>query len=432
MTKTLNEIDAYKPKENLNCINKNGDYKMFSVEENCKNNEQIYFDNSIADLTSCHQVNQPNTVFFDNEEGVWMNEKSINNTNYYDLKQRPVDINKEDLEYFVSEIQKLRKEAYFSDETLRRLSDEQIFEILVEHVRNKSNKPKARTKTNTTSTGYVNQLYSIDNEREDDIPIVIRNLHSVKSLKQFFEIRAKFDHFRPTDIYPEDTQHLIIHRPTSMLPEPPQLTKFSEKNFKTTESMWSYDRSLDKRQLSFRELHQKLIKEIHHKSLERLNRKNSVSLEEFDNLNEESSPNKNEEKHSEVEHVKYLNQDDNFKAEIRSDLIANNFGTNQTSSLNTIEVFEKNLAILASSANFSLNSSIGYNDRLESDQNRDVGCGSTKSMLSEARAKLETLSARFKGSTNADNKYFDESLNKKNSSDSTCKKNSVDLAQTKF
>lgn len=44
------------------------------------------------------------------------------------------------------------------------------------------------------NTKHLRQkLESIDKylEEEDDVPIIIRNLHSVKSLKHFFEIRTK-------------------------------------------------------------------------------------------------------------------------------------------------------------------------------------------------------------------------------------------------
>ncbi len=87
---------------------------------------------------------------------------------------------------------------------MNKLNDQQIYEALVEHARKQhinlpsilAKYPESSTNifcTNSNQQVLKNKLESIDTylEEEDDLPIIIRNLHSVKSLKHFFEIRTK-------------------------------------------------------------------------------------------------------------------------------------------------------------------------------------------------------------------------------------------------
>lgn len=74
------------------------------------------------------------------------------------------------------------------------MTDKQVYEALVEHARDqKISLPSIFLSSkgiNTTSSVKKDIVGKIV-EEEDDLPIIIRNLHSVKSLKHFFEIRTK-------------------------------------------------------------------------------------------------------------------------------------------------------------------------------------------------------------------------------------------------
>jgi len=86
------------------------------------------------------------------------------------------------------------------EENLKKLSDRQVYEALLDHARTQNIKlPPVFTKVTSSVSNNISvskphqNLESIDKflEEEDDLPIIIRNLHSVKSLKHFFEVRNK-------------------------------------------------------------------------------------------------------------------------------------------------------------------------------------------------------------------------------------------------
>lgn len=121
-------------------------------------------------------------------------------------------VNSEEYQFFINAIEKLKATNLFHEEDIKRMSDEQIYDALVEHARKQKLKqrlmaahqlsmstaassslahPTSTINQPSTAVG-VPQLESIDSkEDEEDLPIIMKNLHSVKSLKHFFEIRAK-------------------------------------------------------------------------------------------------------------------------------------------------------------------------------------------------------------------------------------------------
>ena len=95
-------------------------------------------------------------------------------------------------------MEKLKATNLFQEEDLKKMTDEQIYEALIEHARTQRSKFGVSLSQNKVQlnqqqqTAYNHTLpESIDKEQEEDLPIIMRNLHSVKSLKHFFEIRAK-------------------------------------------------------------------------------------------------------------------------------------------------------------------------------------------------------------------------------------------------
>ena len=74
------------------------------------------------------------------------------------------------------------------------MTDKQVYEALVEHARDqKISLPSIFLSSKSNHSKCNEKIDSIDKigEEEDDFPIIMRNLHSVKSLKHFFEIRTK-------------------------------------------------------------------------------------------------------------------------------------------------------------------------------------------------------------------------------------------------
>ena len=102
------------------------------------------------------------------------------------------DFNSSEFQFFITAIEKLKATSLFQEEDLKKMTDEQIYEALIEHARVQRSKFNQTTSLFTPSSNVNhNLLESIDKEQEEDLPIIMRNLHSVKSLKHFFEIRAK-------------------------------------------------------------------------------------------------------------------------------------------------------------------------------------------------------------------------------------------------
>lgn len=129
------------------------------------------------------------------------------------------NLSRDEFSIFINAIEKLQLSNFFQEENLSKLNDHQVYEALVEHARKQNiylpnilAKSKSKNPTSsptdlaisaTTAVSCTNgsqqasvcknKLESIDTylEEEDDLPIIIRNLHSVKSLKHFFEIRTK-------------------------------------------------------------------------------------------------------------------------------------------------------------------------------------------------------------------------------------------------
>jgi hypothetical protein len=103
------------------------------------------------------------------------------------------ELNSDEFKFFLSAIEKLKATHLFHEDDLKKMTDEQIYEALIEHVRKqRSNYPQ---RTPQLQSHHLANRESIDKEQEEDLPIIMRNLHSVKSLKHFFEIRAKASSF---------------------------------------------------------------------------------------------------------------------------------------------------------------------------------------------------------------------------------------------
>ena len=112
------------------------------------------------------------------------------------------DFNPDEFQFFINAIEKLKATSLFQEEDLKKMTDEQIYEALIEHARkqrsNRLNSMQQKAQHQQLAENQANSnpnaTYfpeSIDKEQEEDLPIIMRNLHSVKSLKHFFEIRAK-------------------------------------------------------------------------------------------------------------------------------------------------------------------------------------------------------------------------------------------------
>jgi hypothetical protein len=107
------------------------------------------------------------------------------------------DFNSAEFQFFINAIEKLKATNLFQEEDLKKMTDEQIYEALIEHARTQRYKfgmsqNQNKIQLNQQQIAYNHTLLeSIDKEQEEDLPIIMRNLHSVKSLKHFFEIRAK-------------------------------------------------------------------------------------------------------------------------------------------------------------------------------------------------------------------------------------------------
>ena len=92
------------------------------------------------------------------------------------------EINTDEFQFFMNAIEKLKAANLFHEDDLKKMSDEQIYEALIEHAKMQK---KATYSIITETT-----CQSIDKE-DDDLPIIMRNLHSVKSLKHYFEVKSK-------------------------------------------------------------------------------------------------------------------------------------------------------------------------------------------------------------------------------------------------
>lgn len=130
------------------------------------------------------------------------------------LHHQSSDLNSDEYQFFINAIEKLKATNLFHEEDIKRMTDEQIYDALVEHARKQKLKQRLIAQAFTLPYGHnvthhtnppashvntthasnpttTNILESIDKEDEEDLPIIMKNLHSVKSLKHFFEIRAK-------------------------------------------------------------------------------------------------------------------------------------------------------------------------------------------------------------------------------------------------
>lgn len=106
------------------------------------------------------------------------NEDNSNNNDNSDLNET----NSDEFQFFVNAIEKLKAANLFHEDDLKKMTDEQIYEALIEHAR------LQKKGINPVVSGSLCQ--SIDRD-DEDLPIIMRNLHSVKSLKHYFEIKAK-------------------------------------------------------------------------------------------------------------------------------------------------------------------------------------------------------------------------------------------------
>ena len=113
--------------------------------------------------------------------------------------EKGTEFNADEFSYFLKAIEGLKASNLFQEEALSQMNDQQIYEALIEHARTQRTQSFAQASFSTPfqpvdsprSTG-LKRLASIDKycDQDEDLPIIIRNLHSVKSLKHFFEIRT--------------------------------------------------------------------------------------------------------------------------------------------------------------------------------------------------------------------------------------------------
>ena len=103
------------------------------------------------------------------------------------------EINSDEFQFFMNAIEKLKAANLFHEDDLKKMTDEQIYEALIEHAR--------MQKKATYPVVNENFCRSIDKE-EEDLPIIMRNLHSVKSLKHYFEIKSKTSDMQSTSHSP--------------------------------------------------------------------------------------------------------------------------------------------------------------------------------------------------------------------------------------
>jgi hypothetical protein len=104
------------------------------------------------------------------------------------------DVNSDEFKFFMNAIEKLKATSLFQEDDLKKMSDEQIYDALVEHARKcKFNKNGSSEQIKAQEQKQINIIKNKDtiDKEEEDLPIIMKNLHSVKSLKHFFEIRAQ-------------------------------------------------------------------------------------------------------------------------------------------------------------------------------------------------------------------------------------------------
>lgn len=125
-------------------------------------------------------------------------------------------MNSAEFQFFINAIEKLKATNLFQEEDLKKMTDEQIYEALIEHARTQRSKFGMSLNQNKPLNQQQQIVYnpalleSIDKEQEEDLPIIMRNLHSVKSLKHFFEIRAKSSS-NATNITNSNIQSPLLH-----------------------------------------------------------------------------------------------------------------------------------------------------------------------------------------------------------------------------
>lgn len=104
-------------------------------------------------------------------------ETMMTKTGYTENKQKDV-LNLDEFQFFINAVEKLKAAHLFHEDDLKKMTDEQIYDALVAH---------ARKQRNTNQESPNSSISQIDKEHDEDLPIIMRNLHSVKSLKHFLK-----------------------------------------------------------------------------------------------------------------------------------------------------------------------------------------------------------------------------------------------------
>jgi hypothetical protein len=274
---------------------------------------------------------------------------NINNDNKMKLV-KPTDcvINSDDYKYFINAVDKLKADDLFTDITdFNTLSDDQIYNKLVKHAREQKTNNNSLNKRDITVSSLINGNHqttpstifsmrqystsSIDENQEDqDLPIIMRNLHSVKSLKHYFELRAKTSILNTNIIANSEEEvpikinnQCVINEPQYQMcsiekkiesnnnitkseditvisvnpppPPPPPLPQFllvPPVEHKISDLIKMNKKQSDNNNDSVSSsikserdgLHDKLVQEIHNKSLERSKKQSSIRLDNYGNI----------------------------------------------------------------------------------------------------------------------------------------------------
>lgn len=402
----------------------NDNLPVETAESNLDSNSSCKLIESQSTINEMIPKNKPtNTVEFNNDETSFMINKELNVDTYSFTNAIKKACQIEDMiakniyhptNHQGDEIKNIISVIKANSEHLKTMNDDQIFDVIVNHMK-------------------LNDQETNNNQDDQD---TVNNLHSVKSLKNFFEVRAMTNendlHLKDEDVKRinsieksvnhglgtcsdlENESKKDIQKEPNMPVAPPlpeflinreeTKPKFSIKARRSkTDSIYFYNQSND--------LHDKLIREIHNKSLERSRKDTSLVFDEHGNLINKPLTQKNRTKMSRLKESnspstisEKINQLGLSQTKITSFRYNKNRSQSVDSKLNdrTIdmemsnEIVDRQVQMIemitGCKSSHRLND-LNQNTTIRSDFSRisNSSVHSSRSMLSEAKAKLEAF-----------------------------------------
>ncbi|RNA41266.1 hypothetical protein BpHYR1_001691 [Brachionus plicatilis] len=402
----------------------NDNVPVDTAESNLDSNSSCKLIESQSTINETVPKNKPSsTVEFDNDETNFMISKELNDeshlfTNAIKKACQIEDMIAKNVYYSIpqqeNDLKNIISIIKANSDHLKTMNDDQIYDVIVNHIK------KSESQT----------------ENGEDLPIIMKNLHSVKSLKNFFEVRAKSSDSEPhlneevkrihsieksvnqglgvcSDLEGDSKNDIIRESNAPVAPPLPEYLinreetkpKFSIKPRRSkTDSIYFYNQSND--------LHDKLIREIHNKSLERSKKDTSLIFDEHGNLITKPMTQKNKTKLSKLKEINApstvsdkINQLGLNQTKITSFRYNKNRSQSADSKLHdrTIdmdmsnEIVDRQVQMIemitgCKSSSHRLND-LNQNTTIRSDFSRisNSSVHSSRSMLSEAKAKLEAF-----------------------------------------